>query len=114
MRRSIMAAALLALAGALPAAAQTREAWCGHFLIGAGPDAPRAAVRSAEELGRLLPRSCRQGDILHITTLDGIAGDVAPRLCDYARSITIEAQPRDRGGGTTITCAWIGYARAAR
>ena len=118
MRRPFSLTALLALASiaptAAPAVAQQREAWCGQFLIGAGPNAPRAAIASVTDLARILPRSCRQGDILYVTNQDGIAADVAPMLCDYSRTITIEAHPRDRGGGTSVTCAWIGYLRATR
>ncbi len=114
MRSIISLAAVFALSAAAPGAAQQREAWCGQFLIGSGPSAPRAAIASVTELARFLPRSCRQGDILHVTLMEGIAADVAPMLCDYTRAITVEAHPRDRGGGTSVTCAWIGYLRATR
>lgn len=98
---------------ALPAEAQQARPsnWCGNYLIGSGPNAPRAAVSSAAELGRLLPRQCAAGDVLYLTMLEDNAAPAAAMLCDYTRTITIE---RARDGASVLTCVWTGGMRGSR
>lgn len=87
-------------------------AWCGHYLIGSGPSAPRAATPTVFELARFLPRQCAAGDILTMTDLEGDGSVVAAAVCDYSKTITMA--PYNLGRGISVTCAWIGGVRGSR
>ena len=99
---------LAALLMASHAMADEESRICGNYSVDDGPGAPRAAFRSALELGEHLKAVCRPGDVITLTAGGHyvFVQDLAAMWCDYSKQILTESAPTS--GRRNLSCVYRG------